>query len=145
MGSRKYLSDYKFSETVNAKGRIKTSAVYSGKYFVFTDPASAARQARLMFPLSIAAWLVFAAALLPKTGSSRLMFVMLPFVFSALPLGFLTGDLFRALSVKGELIRSEADKFSTRVPASAVWLAVLPGAALVAVLAVLVFRRELLC
>ena len=83
MVTRRYIKDYKFSESVTARGGIRTEAVYVGKYYRFEDADGAAKSARLLLPGSLAAWLLFIAALLPKSGASRLMWVILPFAFSS--------------------------------------------------------------
>ena len=72
MVTRRYIKDYKFSESVTARGGIRTEAVYVGKYYRFEDADGAAKSARLLLPGSLAAWLLFIAALLPKSGASRL-------------------------------------------------------------------------
>ena len=41
MVTRKYIKDYKFSESVTARGGIRTEAVYVGKYYRFEDAAGA--------------------------------------------------------------------------------------------------------
>lgn len=131
MVTRKYIRDYKLSEEVTARGGIRTEAVYVGKHFKFEDAAGAKGCAgRLLWGCCIC-WLLFLAALLPRTGASKLMWVILPFAFSALPLGFMTASaiLLRRRSGSGALIRSEADKLSKRLPVCSFWLALLSGAA----------------
>ena len=48
MVTRKYIRDYKLSESVTARGGIRTEAVYVGKYYAFEDAALAERAARLL-------------------------------------------------------------------------------------------------
>ena len=90
MVTRKYIRDYKLSESVTARGGIRTEAVYVGKYYAFEDAALAERAARLLLPGCCLAWLLFVGALLPRSGASKLMWVILPYAFSALPLGYMT-------------------------------------------------------
>ena len=73
MVTRKYIRDYKLSESVTARGGIRTEAVYVGKYYAFEDAALAERAARLLLPGCCLAWLLFVGALLPRSGASKLM------------------------------------------------------------------------
>lgn len=133
MVTRKYIKDYKLSESVTSRGGIRTEAVYVGKYYRFEDTAGAMKSARLLLPGCLAAWLLFIAALLPRSGASRLMWVILPFAFSALPLGYMTDSavhLWRRRA--GKLIRSETDKISKRLPVCAFWVLVLAGVSAIA-------------
>lgn len=128
MVTRKYIRDYKLSESVTARGGIRTEAVYVGKRYRFEDEAGAAGCAGWLLWGSCAGWLLFLAALLPRTGASKLMWVILPFAFSALPLGFMTGSALLLRRRRGQLlIRSEADKISRRLPVCAFWLMLLSG------------------
>lgn len=92
MVTRKYIKDYKLSESVTERGGIRTEAVYVGKHFEFADEAGAKKCARTLLWGGCGAWLLFLGALLPRTGASKLMWVILPFAFSALPLGYMTGS-----------------------------------------------------
>ena len=134
MVTRRYIKDYKFSESVTARGGIRTEAVYVGKYYRFEDADGAAKSARLLLPGVLAAWLLFIAALLPRSGASRLMWVILPFAFSALPLGYMTDSAVYLWRRRGavRLIRSETDKISKRLPVCAFWVLVLAGVAVIA-------------
>ncbi len=134
MVTRKYIKDYKFSESVTARGGIRTEAVYVGKYYRFEDAAGAMKSARLLLPGCLAAWLLFIAALLPKSGASRLMWVILPFAFSALPLGYMTDSaiLLRRRMRCERLIRSDTDKLAKRLPVCAFWVLALAGVSVIA-------------
>lgn len=130
MVSRKYIHDYKFSETVTKRGRIRTEAVYVGPLFRHADEKAAARIAEAMpLPLLIA-WLAYFAAFLPQSAASHRMFVIVPFAFAALPLGRLTGSLALLRSGKDTFIRSEAEKLFPRVRDSAATGMILAGASL---------------
>lgn len=134
MVTRRYIKDYKFSESVTARGGIRTEAVYVGKYYRFEDADGAAKSARLLLPGALAAWLLFIAALLPRSGASRLMWVILPFAFSALPLGYMTDSAVYLWRRRGavRLIRSETDKIAKRLPVCAFWVLVLSGVSVIA-------------
>ena len=124
MVTRKYIRDYRFSETVDEKGRIRTEAVYVGKTFRFSEEESAKRSARAMLPMICLGWLAFIAALLPHSTASHTMYAILPFAFIALPLGRLTQTLWLLRGGKTRFIRSEAEKIHPRARSSSasVWI-----------------------
>lgn len=129
MVTRKYIKDYKLSESLTERGGIRTEAVYVGRHFEFADEAGAKKCARPLLWGGCGAWLLFLGALLPRTGASKLMWVILPFAFSALPLGYMTGSAILLWRRRGaaRLIRSEAEKLSKRLPVCAFWLMLLAG------------------
>ena len=128
MVTRKYIRDYKLSESVTARGGIRTEAVYVGKYYAFEDAALAERAARLLLLGCCLAWLLFVGALLPRSGASKLMWVILPYAFSALPLGYMTDSALLLYRRRGKrLIRSESEKLSKRLPVCAFWVLALAG------------------
>ena len=133
MVTRKYIRDYKLSESVTARGGIRTEAVYVGKYYAFEDAALAERAARLLLPGCCLAWLLFVGALLPRSGASKLMWVILPYAFSALPLGYMTDSALLLYRRRGKrLIRSESEKLSKRLPVCAFWVLALAGVSVIA-------------
>lgn len=125
--TKKYIKDYKFSESVTERGRIKTEAVYVGSYYRFTDPELGGRLSRQLLPACVLLWAVFFAALIPESSSMRRMFVALPYAFTALPLGLLTGTAWRIRTQKQPFIHSDSDKISTRGPASMLFTMLLAG------------------
>ncbi len=128
MVTRKYIRDYKLSESVTARGGIRTEAVYVGTYYAFEDATLAERAARLLLPGCCLAWLLFVGALLPRSGASKLMWVILPYAFSALPLGYMTDSALLLYRRRGKrLIRSESEKLSKRLPVCAFWALALAG------------------
>ncbi len=144
MVTKKYVSDYKFSESVTEKGRIKTEAVYTGRHFRLSD-AAAKKAARPMLRMLGALWILFVSALVPKTGAARLMYVLLPYAFIAVALGKLTQAVLTLRDADEILIRSEADRVSKQLPASAVWLAILSGVPLVGLAVTLLINKSALC
>ncbi len=127
MVTKKYVKDYKFSETVTERGRIKTEAVYSGRYFRLKDASGAKKAAVPMLVMLGVLWLLVAAALVPNSGAAHILYVLVPYAFSALPLGKLTQSMLFVRRAGDKLIRSEADKISGQLPSAAVWLMILSG------------------
>lgn len=130
MVTRKYVRDYKFSETLTDKGRLKTEAVYVGAYYRLAEPAAAKKAARSLLVLLGLAWCIFVGTMIPKTGAMRLTYVILPHAFLALPLGYLFGTAYRTRRAKERFVRSEADKLSGRIAPAAVSGMALSGIAL---------------
>lgn len=130
MVTRKYVRDYKFSETLTDKGRLKTEAVYVGAYYRLAEPAAAKKAARSLLVLLGLAWCIFVGTMIPRTGAMRLTYVILPHAFLALPLGYLSGTAYRTRRAKERFVRSEADKLSGRIAPAAVSGMALSGIAL---------------
>ena len=130
MVTRKYVRDYKFSETLTDKGRLKTEAVYVGAYYRLAEPEAAKKAARSLLVLLGLAWCIFVGTMIPKTGAMRLTYVILPHAFLALPLGYLSGTAYRTCRAKERFVRSEADKLSGRIAPAAVSGMALSGIAL---------------
>lgn len=116
MISRKYVKDYKFLERLDSRGRLKTTAVYTGTYYRFRNAPSARAMGRLLFPAMLIAWLLFVGAMIPNSRASHTMYVILPFAFTALPLGFLTKCLWLMKREKEPFIRSVGERFSQQLP-----------------------------
>ena len=133
MSSKKYLSDYRIEETTDTKGRIRSEAVYIGGDYILSPPVSTGEK-RLIICLSVLTWLAFIGALIPVTNAARLTHVMLPFVFSALSMYFVTGSAATLLSVKEIMIREKAEKIAKRLPPSSIITAILSLASLIALL-----------
>lgn len=127
MVTKKYIKDYKFSETVTERGRIKTEAVYAGRYFRLKDAPGAKKAVRPMLAMLGALWVLFVAALVPDSGAAHILYVLVPYAFSALPLGKLTQSVLFVRRAGDRLIRSEADKISDQLPSAAIWLMLLSG------------------
>lgn len=130
MVTRKYVRDYKFSETLTDKGRLKTEAVYVGAYYRLAEPEAAKKAARSLLILLGLAWCIFVGTMIPRTGAMRLTYVILPHAFLALPLGYLFGTAYRACRAKERFVRSEADKLSGRIAPATVSGMALSGIAL---------------
>ena len=129
MISRKYSGDYRLVDNVTERGGIRTEAEYvGGDYFFCSGRETAARLGARLTALSLALCACYVAALLPRSGASRVMYAVLPFAFSALPLGFLTGSSLALLRAREPLRRETADKISHRLPACALWALILSAA-----------------
>lgn len=116
--SRKYANDYSLSERLDGKGRVKTDAVYVGSYFDFASPERAKTAGRALPWLIAAGWALYVGAMILRSRASHLMYVILPFAFAALTLGFLTRSALVLAREKRPFIRSAADKLTSDLPAA---------------------------
>lgn len=142
MISRKYNNDYRLTEAVTKTGRIRMDAVYVGAWFDYTDRAAAARARLVLGVCALAGWAMFVGALFPMSGASRLFYVVLPFVFAALPLWTVTETAFLALTKKPPMIHSDADRLLTRMPKACLPGMILCGVPLLGELGTLLFAPE---
>ena len=136
MISRKYLRDYKLSESVTPGGRIRTDAVYVGDDWFFTAGAEALRrEKRLLAGLAGLGWALWLAALLPPVRCARAPWAQLPLAACCLPLLYLSlaaGSFCRA---KEPLTRRAAEQIAHRVPVCSLLTLILSGAAAAGLLA----------
>lgn len=132
MVSRKYVRDYKLSETVTERGHIRTEAVYMGGDYFLTAPLPALKKLSRASAAGLsAAWIGFLAALLPSTLATHTMYVILPHAFCALPLFLLTESALRLRAAPGPYTRRQAEQLEKSTPVRAAFSFALALAALV--------------
>lgn len=131
MAGKKYTKDYHLTDTLDERGRIRTETTYIGSFYRFAAGAAAAGKAlkRMLF-LSALGALCFLVSLLPRSTASLAMYVMLPYLFTALPLGLLLTALLRLRGMGERLDHRAADQANDRVPGCCLWLLILPGVSL---------------
>jgi len=135
MAVNRYAKDYRLVESVDEKGRLRASAEYIGADYYFTSGSAAARTAARRCAIFCAlSWTGQLAAFLPQSLAMRRLWSSLPAAFSVLPLWLLSAAVITALRAKEPLQRREAETLSSRVPAAAVFTALLSGAAFFAAL-----------
>ena len=131
MARNRYVRDYRILETVDERGRIKADYEYIGKeYYFLCGGAAAARETRKAFALCAAGWICFLGAMLPVSAAMHTLYVALPFIFTALPLGMLTALVMSALRLSETLEHRFADRLENSYPVRALFTAALPAAAL---------------
>jgi len=128
MISRKRLKDYRIDEQINDKGHVRSAAVYIGADYTLSPPVLASGK-RFLFRLSVLAGLLFVGALIPATRTARLMYIILPFTFSALPIFQMAGAAGSLLFAKDIMVRDRAEKISNRLPSCSLFTAILSGSA----------------
>lgn len=132
MAKKKYVRDYEISETIDEKGRVRSVPVYVGSYFCFCDPAAAKKSGRLLAPAAALGWLAYIMALWLPSGAGKLMYVILPFVFAAVPLWYVSSAVVALLRAGDKLKRSEAEKVAGNLPSASVFGIILTAVALIA-------------
>ena len=132
MSYKKYLQDYRVEEYTDKKGRVKSTAVYIGGDYILS-PAVSVKDRRWIMAASILCWLALIGALIPKTNVSQLYYILLSFIFSALPLYFMTGAAVTLLSESDRMTRERAERISSRLPLCSIFTAILSGLAFIGV------------
>lgn len=132
MARNRYVKDYRLLETVDERGRIKSSYEYIGDAYRFVSRGERLKKAKLLaLGLCPLLWLLFIGAMLPRSLAMRTFYVSLPFAFSALPLGITTEILVSTCLAKEPLEHRHADKIGNRLPPAALSAAVLMGVSLI--------------
>lgn len=140
MAVNRFAKDYRLVESADEKGRLRTSAEYVGADYFFASGAACARPAaRRCAVLCALAWVGQLAALIPHSGAMRRLWSSLPAAFAVLPLWLLSSAVFTALRAKEPMRRREAEVLNSRLPAAAIFAALLSGMALFAAFFSLLF------
>lgn len=129
---RKYLSDYRVTERVDAAGRVRREREYiGGRYCYALGPAALKRAKTQALVLCAVGWASFAAALMPDSAASRTFYAVFPFLFAAIPIGLVTEIVLSAPKGEEPMERRQADKLTDRYPAAAVFIVILSALSLV--------------
>ncbi len=132
MARGKYSGDYRLTDSLDDRGRIRTETEYvGGDYRFVRKPGEVGAALKRLSILSAAAWLCFLLPLLPRSTAGRTMWVMLPWVFTLLPLWRLSSALLRLRGAGETLRHREADLANERPSACGGAMTVLAGIALV--------------
>lgn len=132
MAKKKYVRDYEISETIDEKGRVRFVPVYVGSYFCFCDAAAAKKSRPLLLAAVLLGWIAYVMALWLPSGAGKLMYVILPFVFAAVPLWYVSSAVVALLRAGDKLKRSEAEKVAGNLPSASVFGIILTAVALIA-------------
>ena len=131
MARKKYIRDYRLIETIDERGRIRSDYEYIGGDYVYVLGADAVRrEKRTLLALLAVGWLAFVGALLFEAAGMRALYVILPYLFAAIPLGVMTDTLLSAAPKNEPLRHQQADMLANRYPPAAVGTTILSGAAL---------------
>ena len=145
MSRNRYVKDYRLVETVSESGRIKTSYEYIGREYVFVGEAEkVARDKKIAMALCLPLWALFIGAMIPPSGATRSLYIILPYAFTAIALGVATDILFSVGLARPPLEHRYADRMNNRFPPAALGAAFLPGLSLIGQLLRIALGGELL-
>ena len=132
MAQNRHIRDYRLVETIDERGRIRTDYEYIGNDYYYLRGAEAViRDRRTARIVCAAAWAAFVGGLLPNSGGMRTLWVSMPYIFTAVPLGVLTETLITAVPEKEPLQHRQADRLENRFPPASLAAAALPLISLV--------------
>ena len=128
----KYVGDYLLIEDVDEKGRIKTSTEYIGKPYYYLLPEASRRTPTITICVAVALeWLLWVGAMVPFSTCMQHPYVILPFIFSVVPLYFLSETVLRIVRYPEPLEHRHADRITNRYPAACVINGILVTSSLV--------------
>ena len=141
--SKKYVKDYRLSDSVDANGKLYTEYEYIGGSFYRTaDAATAKQKSVLLAVLCGVGWACWLVPLLFNNGAMHLFYVSYPFIFAALTLWLLSMAAFTALTAVEPMKRKQSDRLTNWIPGTSLAAAILSGVALIGVIVTLIFRPE---
>ncbi len=130
MARKKYIRDYRLVERVDERGRLRTDYEYiGGRYVYHLDGKTVQREKKRVLIALGAAWLFFAAGLVPNAAGMRAIYVAIPYLFAAIPMGLATDALLTAARTE-PLRHQQADVLENRYPPAALFAAILPAISL---------------
>ena len=124
MISNNSLKYYRIVKTVDDKGRTISKAVYIGGDYRLDPPVSVRTKITLLC-LSGVSCLSYIAALCLVTQTSRIAYIVIPFVFLAVPLFLITTSAVSLLLMSDVLMRHKAEAIAKRLPRYALIAAIL--------------------
>ena len=128
--ARKYAKDYRVTDALNERGVREQRIEYVGADYVWREAGAALKALRRATLLCALAWIAYLLPLFPSSQASQTWYVLLFFLFSALPLGLLSALLLRLRRCGATLSHREADQAENRFPACALSLILLPALSL---------------
>ena len=132
MARNRYLKDYRIVETVDERGRIRSSYEYIGRDYFFTAGAEKIRRAKRLVPgLTVVSLLLWIGALLPNSQAMRTWYTSFPFAFLVLPLAMLLDQSWSLYRCKEPMEHRTADRLSNVYPPRCLAAAVLAGLVLI--------------
>ena len=130
MSYKKYLKDYRIDAQLDGKGRLKPEAVYIGGQYTLL-PHLCARDKRLILAASILSCPALVGALIPITKASQVIYIIIPFAFSALPLFLLTWAAILLMREDEGMTRKKAETISGRLPSNSLFMTILTSTAFI--------------
>ena len=143
----RYAKDYKLVETVDQSGKTGFAYAYSGSLYALVKDV---KKSRRILAGTVVGWICFIVALLPSSHAMHVIWISIPFVFTAIPLWMLLKVVLLLLRTRrssgkeqgggartrdgddGFLLRNkEADLLTNTYPAASMFAFVLSAVALI--------------
>jgi len=124
----KYIDDYRVEAYIDEKGKAKNKVVYIGGDYTLS-PEISRKNKILILLLSLFAWVPFVVAFVPITGASHIFYVMLPFVFTIIPLYLMTMAAISLFREGDVMTREISDKIVRNLPHCSIIVALLTAVA----------------
>lgn len=116
MASRKYASDYRLESHILPDGKVESVPVYQGKYFTFIESPAQIRHLRKVLSIGSAlVLLLLIPMLLDNTRLGRTIYIVLPAVFTFVPLYMLVASVLRLGHQDDPFTREQRDKTDKRI------------------------------
>ena len=122
---RKYLDDYRIEEQITETGRRRKVTVYVAGYYTLV-PAISRRDKWLILIATALEWSLILGGLSFKGQANEKWYVLLPFVFTIMPLYYLTRGAISLFLAGERLERQKADRIARFLPVPSLAASVLP-------------------
>lgn len=125
MVSKKYAKDFEVVYDETPGGKLKARAVYTGRFYVFSDTAEGIKKTAALFTaLSFTAWIAFVIPLLILSEAARTSYVIIPHACVFMPLLFMSVVAYDLWTAKQPFTREKSDHIAQRTPKSALFMTV---------------------
>lgn len=141
---RKYVKDYRRSESADAGGRLRAEYEYIGGSFYRTaDAVDAGKYSILLAVFCVIGWVCWLVPLLFNNGAMHQFYISYPFIFAALTLWMLSMAAYTAVTVKEPMKRKQADRLRNWIPGTSLATAILSFIALAGTVITMIVRPDL--
>lgn len=139
--ARKYIKDYRQTESLDARGKLRSEYEYvGGSFYRVADAQTAKHRTRILIELCALGWLCWLVPLLFNNGAMHLFFISYPFIFCALTLWMLSTAAYTALTAPDPMKHKQSDKLTNWLPGTSLATAILSGISLIGLLVAVIFR-----
>ncbi|NLT13141.1 MAG: hypothetical protein GXY05_02225 [Clostridiales bacterium] len=130
MVTKKYAKDFTIKYEETPSGRLKARAVYTGRYYAFSDTDEKVGKTAKFFTLLLSVALIaFLVPLFIISTAARTSYVILPHALCFFPLVGMSAVTVDLWTEKPPLTREKRDHISQRAPISALLMVLFSGAA----------------
>lgn len=139
--AKKYVKDYRLTDSVDTRGKLCTETEYIGGQFYFQQGAAAVRaRAKVLAGFNAAAWAAWLTPLLFNNGAMHIAFISFPYLFAPLPLWLMSMAVYTALTTPEPMKHKQSDRVCNLLPGGSIAAAILSGIALIGLGISLIFH-----